>query len=172
MQPCSEGFAELDELKSLVVANNACALPGVSVRFEEFVSYMWFAVSKGFVRRDHAEFVQEGLQHGFMAGVNVSSLRGRRVFKNYKSAVDHRSHVTSAILKRVEKGKTLYLGEWHSGVVPFDDYTVFAMGAVPKSIDGVTIDEMRPTSDHTASGLNAATDTWLSCATVSLLIVM
>ena len=50
------------------------------------------------------------------------------------------------------------LGEWHSGVVPFDDYTVFAMGAVPKSIDGVVIDEMRPTSDHTASGLNAATD--------------
>ena len=53
MQPCSEGFAELGELKSLVIANNACALPGVSVRFDEFVSYMWFAVAKGFVRRDH-----------------------------------------------------------------------------------------------------------------------
>ena len=91
-QPCSEDFAELDGLKSLVIAENACALPGVSVRFGEFVSYMWFAVSKGFVRRDHAEFVQEGLQNGFDAGVNISSLRGRRVFKNYKSAVDHRSN--------------------------------------------------------------------------------
>ena len=88
----------------------------------------------------------------------TSSLRGRRVFKNYKSAVDHRPHVTKAILKRVEKNKTLYLGEWHAGVVPFDNFTVFAMGAVSKSIDGVVIDEMRPTSDHTASGLNAATD--------------
>ena len=158
MQPCSEGFAELDELKSLVIAENACALPGVSVRFEEFVSYMWFAVSKGFVSRDHAEFIQDGLQNGFMAGVDLSSLRGRRVFKNYKSALDHRPHMTKAILKRVEKNKTLYLGEWHAGVVPFDNFTVFAMGAVSKSIDGVVIDEMRPTSDHTASGLNAATD--------------
>ena len=121
------------------------------------------AVSRSFVRAADAEFVSKGLWHGFDCGIMMDFLKGKRRFRNYKSAVEARAQVSKAERVRVEKGKTLrlcmvqtdYSVENLRSLIPWDDWRIFPLGAVPKPLEP---DEMRPVSDHTKSGLKAATD--------------
>ena len=78
-------FEELDRLKNLVYDVNACALPGVDIKYDPFLGCMWAAVRAGFVAEEHAQFVAQGLRRGFTFGVDVASLKGQRIFKNYES---------------------------------------------------------------------------------------
>ena len=123
---------------------------------------MWRCVERGDVSRDHAQFVADGLRDGFTCGIDVSRLKGQKVFKNYKSAIDARPSVTRAVMKRVQARKTLCLGEWNAASRSelcdrFDTFSKFPMGAVPKFLDGVQLPEWRPTDDHTVTLTNDAT---------------
>ena len=93
-------------------------MPGVSIVYDRFMTVMWRAVSRGFVTHANAEFVAGGLWHGFDCGLDVNLLKGRRRFKNYKSALEGKAKVSKATRVRVEKGKTLLLCEVS------DDYDV------------------------------------------------
>ena len=123
---------------------------------------MWRAVSLGWVSHSNAEFVSHGLWHGFDCGLDVGLLRGRRRFRNYKSALEARSKVTKATRVRVRKGKTLMLcpvpDDYNvqnlSSIIPFLDYRIFPIAAVPKPMEP---EEVRPVSDHTKTGLKDAT---------------
>ena len=112
--------------------------------------------------RQHADFVAKGLWHGFDCGIDVKKLRGKRRYLNYKSALEARSQVTKATKVRVSQRKTLLLCEIPEAYrvdnltcIPFDDYRIFPFGAVPKPLEP---SEVRPVSDHTKSGVKAATD--------------
>ena len=105
-----EGLALLSHWRSVVEEVGACALPGVSVKYDTFIPCMWKAVARGFVPHEDAVFVGDGLRNGFTAGVDVTQLTGHRWFTNYKSALEGRDAVMRAIMKRVESGKTLRLG--------------------------------------------------------------
>ena len=152
-------FAEVWKLTKLVEEVNACALPGCTIKYDKFLPVMWRAVARGFVSHEHATFVARGLRHGFDAGVQRSKLKGRRVFKNYKSAIDAMDKVAGATQKRIETGKTLMLGDWVTAKEELfndvEDFIIFPLGAVPKPLEP---DEVRPASDHTKTGLNAVTD--------------
>ena len=122
---------------------------------------MWRAVERGFVAKADALYVFNGMRNGFDGGVVRDRLigKGARIFKNYRSALDARSHVTKALLSRVNAGKTLVVGDWSSTMLvklksAYKDFTIFSMGAVKKALE----DAYRPTSDHSRSQLNAATD--------------
>ena len=156
------GLAEMARLRAVVESENACALPGCSIKYNSFLTVMWRAVQRGFVSQPDAVFTADGLRHGFSLGVDVTKMRGHRRYSNYKSAVDAAVSVSRAIGKRVETGKTLDLGPW-SGTLEtalcamFDSTIIFPMGAVGKSVVEYE-DEKRPTDDHSRTGLNAATD--------------
>ena len=134
-------------------------MDGVSIKYDNFIPYMWHAVEMGYVDVNDAMFVATGLRWGFNLEVDFSKLKGKRVFRNYPPTIKHRSAVTEAMMKRVSKGKTVLLGEWGVDAppsIPFEDYIIFPMGVVDKFLDGVLLDEKRLTSDHTASGFNPA----------------
>lgn len=82
----TEPLASLAEMRRVVLEHNACAMPGVSLKFETFIPVMWRAVAQGYVRHEHATFIYEGLRYGFKAGFDSSKLVGHRWFKNYPSA--------------------------------------------------------------------------------------
>ena len=112
---------------------NACALPGVDIKYDNFMTCMWRAVDRGYVRREHAEFCAEGLRHGFTCGIDATQLRGHRYHRNYPTATEHRKAVTNAIRKRVDAGKTLELGTWDGAMrdqlrVEFTDCIKFPLG--------------------------------------------
>jgi hypothetical protein len=135
-------------------------MPGVNLRYETFLPCMWQAVERGFVRHEHAAFVADGLRWGFRAGIDTLKLKGHRWFRNYPTSVSGRKAVTRATMKRVEKGKTLDLGTWSNGLAhlirtTFSASAIFPLGAVAKPLEP---DELRPTDDHTRTGINAATD--------------
>ena len=158
MPASSEGLDEFFSLRHLVREENACALPGVSIKYDSFIPCMWKAVASGHVQHKHATFVADGLRNGFMAGVDTSLLQGHRWFRNYESALINRAPITQGTMKRVRSGKTLRLGTWTHALgalvrATFGSSAIFPMGAVPKP--GST--EMRATDDHTRTGLNAAT---------------
>jgi len=120
---------------------------------------MWKAVAKGFVRHEDACFVADGLRYGFTAGVDITKMPGHRWFKNYESSLSAREPVTRAIMKRVQAQKTLDLGVWSSRLgdlvrASFAATAIFPMGAVAKPLEPT---ELRPTDDHSRTGLNAAT---------------
>ena len=155
------GLASMVQARSIVEDQNACALPGCSIKYENFLTSMWRAVQRGFVAHDDAIFVADGLRHGFTLGVDVAKMRGHRRFSNYKSAMDAAASVAKAVSKRVESGKTLDLGVWTPALdealrAMFDSTAIFPMGAVAKSVVEYE-DEKRPTDDHSRTGLNAAT---------------
>jgi hypothetical protein len=157
----SEGgsaFGKVWELTRLVEGSNACALDGCTIKYDAFMPIMWRAVQRGFVEHDHAVFVAEGLRNGFTAGVQRHLLRGQRVFKNYKSAVEAMPQVTRATQKRLGAGKTICLGSWvemrDALSREIRDFYLFPIGAVPKPLEPT---EVRPASDHTKTGLNGAT---------------
>ena len=97
-------FDFVARLQRQVQENGACSLPGVSINYERFMVIMWRAVSLGWVSHSNAEFVSHGLWHGFDCGLDVGLLRGRRRFRNYKSALEARAKVTKATRVRVCKG--------------------------------------------------------------------
>jgi len=146
-----------------VESQNACAIPGCTIKYDSFMTCMWRAVSRGYVKRWDAEFVANGLRHGFDCGVDQELAKGRRVFRNYQSAVDARSSVTKAISSRLGKGKSLALGPWASVEAALKtagifDYYLFPMGATPKKDSPDPANPvMRPTDDHTRTGLNFIT---------------
>ena len=45
----SEGFALLEGMRATVRERNACALDGVSIKYDNFLPYMWHAVDMGYV---------------------------------------------------------------------------------------------------------------------------
>jgi hypothetical protein len=101
---------------------------------------MWAAVEKGFVMRERANFVAEGLLRGYDLGVDTGALRGARVFGNYYASATKgsaREAVCKAIKKRVDTKKTIKLGVWSQelkeqlGAV-FGDYTIFSVGGGPE----------------------------------------
>ena len=155
------GLASLVRARAIVEDQNACALPGCSIKYESFLTSMWRAVQRGYVAHDDAIFIADGLRHGFTLGVDVTKMHGHRRFSNYKSALDAAASVAKAVAKRVEAGKTLDLGVWTPALDEslremFDSTAIFPMGAVDKTVveyDG----EKRPTDDHSRTGLNAAT---------------
>ena len=152
----------LFDLQNLVERENACALPGCSLKFDTFVPFMWAAAKKGYVRPDQAAFIYNGMCHGFTCGIDISSLSksGYRFFENYKAATDAESQVADAIQTRVDAQKTLDLGPWSDWLewllkTFYAACFIFPMGAVAKKLESAV---KRPTSDHTRTGLNAATD--------------
>ena len=71
------GAGALDELKAmeaLVYEQNACALPGCTIKYDSFMTCLRRAVSRGFVKDVHAEFVEDGLKNGFSIGTVPESL--------------------------------------------------------------------------------------------------
>ena len=155
-------FTEMFAWARVVHDLGACALPGVSIQYEPFIKNMWRAVQLGFVQEQHAEFVQQGLRWGFEIGLHPDRVRGHRFFKNYESSVNDaaRSRVIAATEARVTAGKTLHLGAVVDSTLSvmrqvFDAAYIFPMGAVAKPLEP---DKLRPTDDHTRTGLNAACD--------------
>ena len=67
------------------------------------------AVIRGHVVLQSAQFVASGLRFGFKCGVDISRMRGRRVFRNYPTAFAAATQVTEAVRKRVSASKTLCL---------------------------------------------------------------
>ena len=89
------GAGALDELmamEKLVYEQNACALPGCTIKFDSFVSCLRRAVSRGYVKDVHAQFVENGMKNGFTIGLTPGSLKGQRVFRNYPSHA-HLAHL-------------------------------------------------------------------------------
>ena len=140
----------------------ACSLPGCTIRYDTFIPTMWRAVALGYVQHADACFVNDGLRHGFTAGVQVEQMRGHRWFRNYPSALDNRDAVVDATVGRIASFKTVDLGAWSGALAQtlratFAATAIFPMGAVPKNALYAP-GEYRPTSDHTRTGLNAASD--------------
>ena len=149
--------------RSIVEGSNACALPGVSIKYDTFMPAMWHAVSTGHVTLEHAEFVADGLTNGFYAGFNPSCMSGHRWFKNYPSALTEFGidAVSRATMKRVQVGKTLDLGMWSLALATalksiFTSSAIFPVGATPKPLE---LTELRPTDDHTRDGWGR----WFQC---------
>jgi hypothetical protein len=155
-------FVDMFKWARIVHAEGACALPGVSIKFDRFIPAMWKAVRLGFVQAQHAEFVHLGLRWGFEVGLHPDRVIGHRFFKNYESSTSEaaRARVTEATEVRVAAGKTMHLGK----VLPdtlsilkqvFPAAYIFPMGATAKPLEPT---KLRPTDDHTRTGLNAACD--------------
>ena len=68
-------------LRDLVGERGACSLPSMTLDYACFVESMWTAVEMGFVMRERANFVAEGLLRGYDLGVDIRALRGARIFE-------------------------------------------------------------------------------------------
>ena len=128
-------FADMYKWARVVYMGNACELPGVKIKFDTFIPYMWKAVRMGYVQAQHAEFVQLGLRWGFEVGLHPDRVHGHRFFKNYESSTCSaaRARVTEATEARVSAGKTLHLGAVGPDTLSlmrqvFDAAYIFPMG--------------------------------------------
>ena len=155
-------FVDMFKWARVVYREGACALPGVNIKYSTFIPAMWKAVRLGFVQAQHAEFVHLGLRWGFEVGLHPDRLRGHRFFKNYESSTAEaaRARVTDATEARVAVGKTLHLGVVLPDMLStlkqvFPAAYIFPMGATAKPLEPT---KLRPTDDHTRTGLNAACD--------------
>ena len=147
-------------LRQLVETVNACALPGCTLKYDSFVCTLWNAAQQGYVPHDSAHFVAQGLRHGFNPGIDCDhpALQGHRWFSNYGSALMNAAAVSKAITSRLQSQKTIDLGEWSAPLAAelrdcFDHSRIFPMGCVAKK----DTSDMRPTSDHSRTGVNDAT---------------
>ena len=148
----------VEALARQVLDQGACSLPGVSIAFELLAPLVQRAVARGFVSVEHADFVLDGLRYGFLLGVDVKALKGKRWYRNYPTALEGRVAVTNATKTRVEAKKTIALlpvPVRDARALPWRVCRVFPLGAVPKPLEPT---EMRPVSDHTRSGLKQVTD--------------
>ena len=148
----------MSELETIVHTRNACALPGCTLKVDFIIPCLRRAVGRGFVRADHASFIEGGLRDGFDLGVDDSKMRGRRVFRNAPSAFSDAAMdaLADSVCSRVARGKTVDLGLWEVVSRELDgyfgpDYCVFPLGCVPKPHNPSVL---RPTSNHTRSNLN------------------
>ena len=128
------------------------------MKLDVFIPLLKRAQSRGYVKDWDADYVLEGFTSGFDLGVQRDLLHGTRVFSNYPAAISARDSVSAAVSSRISRHKTLTLGPWSEVQSwlksEFGEFYVFPMGAVPKPHQP---EVMRPTSDHTRTGLNAAT---------------
>jgi hypothetical protein len=153
-------FNELFRLQRLVEDQNACALPGCVFKYDNFMSCLHRAWSKGLVRTDVRDYVADGMTRGFTLGAQRDLLegQGQQIFRNYKSAYEGRDSVSDAVYARLDKGRSLFIGTW-SECYPylrqlFKSFKIFPLGAVPKPHDPLVL---RPVSDHRKSGFNRCT---------------
>ena len=145
-------------LRDLVTDKGAHALPGCNIKYDTFIPVLRRACSRGYVKDHHARFVEQGLLEGFTLGVDTQMLKGKRVFCNTSKAYEARQSLSDSIESRLSRGRTIHLGPWKDVYAElcelYDDFICFGMSAVPKPHQP---DVMRATSDHTKTGLNAAT---------------
>ena len=131
-----EGLALLSHWRSVVEEVGACALPGVSVKYDTFIPCMWKAVARGFV--PHEDAVGDGLRNGVTAGVDVTRLTGHRWFTNYKSALEGRDAVTRAIMKRADGVPRVHqFGLLNSGLLRLAAGSMFANAERDIPTDGL-----------------------------------
>ena len=153
-----EAFLKLvDEVENTGVDS----LTGNTINLELLENKLPAAVTAGLVEQEDADYILHGLKRGFDLHVDESFMRGKRVFKNYKSAFESKDKVHDALMKRVRTGKTLRLGDFTGKVseLPGLCGCNVPQGAVPKRLEP---DAARPFSDHTKTGFNnACKDDWL-----------
>ena len=145
-------------LTEMVRTGGACSLPGVSINYNKLAPMIQRAVLRGFVSHEHGDYVLRGLWDGFDLGVDPSLLKGKQHFRNYPSSINARPYVSKATRSRVVADKTIRLGLFNKEdrhLLPWDAWRIFPLGAVPKPLEP---NEMRPVSDHTRTGLKAATN--------------
>lgn len=157
----------LNGLRDTVRENGAHTLPGCSIKFDSFLPVLQRAQSRGYVKDHEAEYAIEGLINGFTLGLDVGAMKrlGKRAFRNYPTAYGAHSSVTAAVLKRLQKNKSVRLGPAVEALKELMDYeealAVFPMGAVlkPNQSDELPPEQLewRPTDDHTKTGFNAHT---------------
>eukprot|EP00965_Chrysotila_dentata_P003839 125448-Pleurochrysis_carterae.AAC.2 len=114
------------------------------------------AVARGCDAEASAHFVRCGLLRGLDLAFDVSRLRGKMHFRNYRSALSIGAAVSYALWKRLHSGKAICLGTYERGdshLLPWDTSRIFPMGAVEKLLEASAI---RVTSDHTRSGGDGA----------------
>lgn len=147
----------LRDLRSTVLEHGAGALDGNTLNLGEFERMGPRIVDAGLVSQSDVDFVVHGIKHGFNLGVDETKLPGKRIHRNYKSAFEKSALVTDALRKRVQKGKTVKLGDFHGdpGDLPGLTGIVVPNGSVAKKLEP---DSVRPFSDHTKTGFNAACD--------------
>ena len=85
-------------------------LDGYKLNYQAFADKLPKCVAAGLIGEEDASFVLRGLTAGFDFKVDHLKMLGRRVHKNYATALEHKEKVHKAISKRVETGKTLRLG--------------------------------------------------------------
>lgn len=144
-------------LAANVERNGASVLEGNSLNITEFERLGPLIVDAGLIEESDVEYVLNGIRNGFDLGLEENKLQGKRVFKNYKSAFEKSELVSDALRKRVQKGKTLKLGAFDGNAdnLPGDTGIVVPNGSVAKKLEP---DAVRPFSDHSATGFNAACD--------------
>ena len=81
-------FDMLERLRQQVESQGACSLPGCSFDFSVFMPILQRAVIRGYVPLESAKFVADGLRWGFRCGVDVTRMKGKRIFRNYRSAYE------------------------------------------------------------------------------------
>ncbi len=148
-----------DDYMRLVSENGLTVLQGNTITNKVLTNWKrWLplTVEAGKISQADADHVLCGLIDGFDLDVDHKLLQGSRFHANYKSALDQAPLISDALRKRVLSGKTLKLGAWNKGdALPSGDGCVVPQGGVPKKLEPNVI---RPVSDHTKSGLNAAVD--------------
>ena len=113
-------------------------------------------VAAGSLTQSEADYLLRGIEFGFDFDLDESKIpAGYR--PNYRSAFENKSKVTDALRKRVLSGKTLRLGAWNAKdpLPTGSEGCVVPQGAVAKKLEP---DSVRPVSDHTKTGFNAAVD--------------
>ena len=147
----------VEALEADVLSHGASVMTGSTLNVAEFERLGPVIVREGLVTQDDVDYVLDGIKNGFDLGVDETRLRGKRVHRNYKSAYEKKDLVSDALRKRVQKGKTLKLGEFHGDVdeLPGESGLVVPNGSVAKKLEP---DAVRPFSDHTKTGFNAACD--------------
>ena len=132
-------------------------MAGFTLDLDLWHHYLPLAIQDGFVKRYEADYVLNGISHGFDLNVDESRMGEAKTRQNYKSALDNAQMVSDALKKRVVSGKTLKLGPWDPSVgFPTGNVGVnVPQGAVAKKLQP---DIMRPVSDHTKTHFNDACD--------------
>ena len=149
------------DLVGQVEKEDVSVLSGTTLNLDLLERKLPLAVEAGLVSAKDCEYVLQGVRHGFDLHVDENRLKGKRVFRNYKSAFESKGKVHEALSKRVRSGKTLKLGAFGGkpSELPGMQGCNVPQGAVPKRLEP---DAARPFSDHTKTGFNSACrDDWL-----------
>jgi hypothetical protein len=105
-------------------------------------------VSKGDLSVESlSNLIEDCVEAGEFSLLRQGNLHGKHVEDNYKSAIEARSEVTKALVKRCERGQTAgpFVCDAHD--LPFADYACNPIGAVAKR----NSTDMRPVDDTVAN---------------------